>query len=493
MFLPITRFFQVEKDRALLVIRLALPVMGSMLVQTFLNLFDTAIIGLLPEEYSISGQAALGYSVILHWLIGGFASCISVGTQAMTARRFGEGDKEAAGKVLFNALFLALVIGTSFSLIGILSAKRLFRLVSSNEHVLEQGVPYVTARLAGILAMVGTLVTKAFFDGLGKTHYHLLVAIIMNLFNAVLALLLVFGFLGFPRIYVLGAGIAALVASYLGLFLILAITLFRRYRTDFKVFRLKNFDMGVQTSILRLSLPSGVATVVVMTGFLLFFKWVGMIDQKVTGEGLSSFVPYMHGLLPFAVSQETFYNFLATRPPVFEAATKVIIDLLSISFMPCLGLGVATATLVSQSLGAKKPKEAEKFGWTAVKLAVMFTGVLGVFKLMLPDLAMSVFTHDAEVIECGRTPLRLMASGEWLMGFALVFAQALFGAGATRYVMKVELVMHSFCLVPLSYVLGIALDLKLLGIWASALLYLLGLTFAMTGKFARGQWKKIVI
>ena len=493
MFLLITRLLHIEKNRAWLVIRLALPIMGSMLVQTFINLFDTAIIGLLPKEYSISGQAALGYSVILHWLLGGFASCISVGTQAMTARRFGEGNKEAAGKVLFNALCLALVIGTLFSLVGVLSAKRLFRLVSSNEHVLEQGVPYVTARLAGILAMVGTLVTKAFFDGLGKTHYHLFVAIVMNVLNAILAILLVFGFLGFPRMYVLGAGIAALLASYFGLFLILGITLTRRYRNEFKVFRLKNFDLGLQGSILRLSLPSGVATVVVMTGFLLFFKWVGMIDQKVSGEGLTSFVPYMHGLLPFAVSQEAFHNFLATRQPIFEAATKVIIDLLSISFMPCIGLGVATATLVSQSLGAKQPKEAERFGWTAVRLAVIFTAILAFFKLLLPDVAMRIFTHDPEVIDCGRAPLRLIASGEWLMAFALVFAQALFGAGATRYVMKVELVMHTLCLVPLSYVLGLVLDLKLLGIWASALIYLLGLAIAMTAKFAGGDWKKIVI
>jgi Na+-driven multidrug efflux pump len=493
VFLPITRFLEIEKDRALLVVRLALPVMGSMLVQTFLNLFDTAIIGLLPEEYSISGQAALGYSVILHWLVGGFASCISVGTQAMTARRYGEGDKEAAGKVLFNALFLALVIGTFFSVVGMFSAKHLFRLVSSNEHVLEQGVPYVTARLAGILAMVGTLVTKAFFDGLGKTHYHLFVAIVMNVLNVLLALFLVFGFLGFPRMFVFGAGLAAVLASYVGLFLILGITLLRRYRHEFKVFHLRNFDLAVQGSILRLSLPSGVATVVVMTGFLLFFKWVGMIDEKVSGEGLTSFVPFMHELLPFAVSQETFHNFLATRPPIFEAATKVIIDLLSISFMPCIGLGVATATLVSQSLGAKKPKEAERFGWTAVKIAVIFTGVFAIFKLLLPDLAMSLFTHDVEVINCGRGPLRLIASGEWLMGFALVLAQALFGAGASRYVMKVELVMHTFCLIPLSYVLGLVLDLKLLGIWTSALLYLLGLAVAMTGKFAGGEWKKILI
>ena len=46
----------------------------------------------LPPEEGIPGQSALAISLPLLWAVGGFLSAISVGTQAMTARRFGAGD-----------------------------------------------------------------------------------------------------------------------------------------------------------------------------------------------------------------------------------------------------------------------------------------------------------------------------------------------------------------------------------------------------------------
>ncbi len=479
------------------VLKLALPVMGAMLVQAFINLFDTIIVGLLPREYSIAGQAGLGYTVILHWLIGGFASCIAVGTQAMTARRTGEKDPHGAGRVVFNSAMLGLVVGGAFTVLSVALAGPIFRLVTSNEQVLAQGVPYARARFAGILAMVGTLAFKAFFDGLGKTYYYLFVAIVMNLLNAILGIVLVFGVGPFPRLHVLGAGVAACLASYLGLFLMVGLALRPRFRKGFRIFRWSNLDPRVAASVLRLSIPSGVATVFVMTGFLLFFKWVGILDAAAAQDfrrgDASSIGGWLHAVLPFSVSREAFFDLLESRPPVYEAATKVIIDILSLSFLTCMGLGVATATLVSQNLGRDRPDEAESYGWTSVRIAAWFAGALGLFAILAPDAFMGLFSHDPEVIEAGRAPLRVIASGEVLLGFGLVLAQALFGAGATRFVMKVEILLHTLCLVPLSYVLGVALDFKLVGLWSSALLYIVALASVMTWKFRGGSWKRIRI
>jgi len=491
-----TRLFP-DPRRAAVVLKLALPVMAAMLVQTFINLFDTILVGYLPREYSIAGQAGLGYTMILHWLIGGFASCIAVGTQAMTARRFGEKDLHGAGRVAFNSALIALVVGGVFTWLAVMLTGPIFRLVTSNEHVLAQGVPYARARFSGILAMVGTLAFKAFFDGLGKTHYHFAVAVVMNLVNAVLGYLLVFGAFGFPRLYVYGAGVAAAIASYFGLFLMLALAMRSRFRTEFRIFRWSNFDASVAASILRLSIPSGVATVFVMTGFLLFYKWVGLLDSQVSEafqKGTSASVGgFLHAILPFTVSRDAFFELLKARPPVYEAATKVIIDLLSISFMTCIGLGVSTATLVSQNLGRRRPDEAEAYGWTAVRIGVWFTGLVGLWTFLFPDTAMGLFSHDPEVIAAGRAPLRVIACAEAGLGFGLVLAQALFGAGATRFVMKVEITLHTVCLVPLSYLFGIVFDWKLIGLWASALLYIVALATVMVWKFRGGSWKNIRI
>ena len=66
-----------------------------------------------------------------------------------------------------------------------------------------------------------------------------------------------------------------------------------------------------------------------------------------------------------------------------------------------------------------------------------------------------------------------------------------YGAGNSAYVMKVELFLHVTCLVPLAYVLGVVLDLGLVGIWASAFTYICLMASAMIWKFWRGDWKDI--
>lgn len=486
-----------EISRVKSVLKLAGPVMAANLTQTLINQFDTILVGHLPREYSIAGQAALGYSVLLHWMVGGFVGAISVGTQAMAARRLGEGNREAAGKVLFNSAMLALMAGTLVTIVAMIFTRPLFGLFTGNEQVLALGVPYCRARFAGILSMVGTLAFKAFFDGLGKTHYHLAVAIGMNVVNAALAFILVFGVGSFEGMNVLGAGIAATVASYCGLFGMMAFAMRKVYRREFHIFHASNFSWSTIGGIVKLSLPSGVATVFVMTGFLLFFKWVGMLDDAMAMSPLlpidSAHMAWFGALSGMGIDPATFGSMVPVHPPVNEAATKVIIDILFLSIMACVGLGVATATLVSQNMGRHMPEEAEKYGWTAVRIGTMFAGILGLVALIWPDACMGIFTQDPEVVGIGRTPLRIVAAGEFAIGFAIVLAQALFGAGASRYVMKVEIVLHVGVLVPLSYFLAIPMGLRLNGIFIAALVYIALLAVAMTIKFKSGSWKNIRI
>lgn len=491
------KWFLPDPRKSKTVLTLAAPVMAAMLTQTFINQLDTILVGRLPEDISVAGQAALGYSILLHWMVGGFVSAISVGTQAIAARRFGENDKLGAGHVMFNSAMLALFAGTVVTLLAATFTEPLFRLFTSNEDVLRQGIPYCRTRFFGILAMVGTMSFKSFFDGLGKTHYHLIAALVMNVVNAILAYTLVFGVFGLPRLEVLGAGIAATAASYVGLFMMMSFAFRRNYRVEFGVFRARNFKWATMGRIGLLSLPSGIATVVVMTGFLLFFKWVGMLDSinddHAIGSLGHSIARFSESIDKIGISAREAELIRNTHHPVYEAATKVIIDIFFLAIMTCMGLGIATATLVSQNLGRKLPDVAESFGWTAVRLAAMFAGLMGLIAMIAPDFLLGIFTKEDVVIAVGRMPLRIIGAGEFMVGFALVLAQALFGAGATRYVMMVEIILHFGLLVPLSYVLAIPFGLKLNGIFLAALLYVLSLAIAMTWKFKAGSWKKIKI
>lgn len=491
-------FWKLDRELTRRLVALAAPVVLAMLTQTAINLLDTIMVGRLPSQYSIAGQSAIGYSLILLWGVGGFLSSFVVGTQAITARRFGEGNLEGAGRTMANSLLLTVSSAILAAWGAYVAIGYVFPYFNSNADVLRLGIPYAEWRMLGIFPMVVTVSFKGFFDGIGFTRAHMYAAILMNICNVVLNYILIFGALGIEPMYVEGAGLASAISSLLGMLLMVVFALMPSFRKKYRYFRASCIDRRMLWEITRISIPSGLATTFVMTGFALFLKIVGILDERVVAEAVTQagFWPgantaVLRALEIHPLVGDLYLNALQARPPIYVAATKVIIDILSVTFMSCVAFGTATATLVGQSLGARRPDLAERYGWESVRIGVYLFGAMGLFAMAFPDLLFGIFSKDLEVIDAGRNSLRLMGGCEALVGVAMILAQALYGAGNSKYVMKVELFLHVTCLVPLAYLLGVVLDLGLVGIWASAFTYICLMASAMIWKFWRGDWKDI--
>ena len=94
--------------------------------------------------------------------------------------------------------------------------------------------------------MAATFALKAFFDGIGKTHVHLVSAVWMNALNVVLCILLIFGnvTLGIPKLGIAGAGLAGFIATYVGLFIMLGYAMRPEYRARFAPFTAQKLEAG---------------------------------------------------------------------------------------------------------------------------------------------------------------------------------------------------------------------------------------------------------
>lgn len=452
-------------DRALgkRILSLAGPVVLAMMSQTAINQVDHVLVGRLPAELSIPGQAALGISLILLWAVGGFLSAISVGTQALTARRVGEQEHARAGQVMFNSLVLAAISSAIASVAGWIAVPYIFPFFTQSEDVIRLGVPFLQWRMLGVFSMVTTISFKSWFDGIGHTRVHMGASIVMNIVNLFLGIALVFGKWGMPTLGVTGAGMAAAGSSYIGLLLMILWSLRGEYTRLFQHYRLKNLSGNLVWELAKLSIPSGIATGFVMSGFGMFFKIVGILDAK---EGHAA---------------------------IFTAATQNIIIILMLCFTAFMAYGTATATLVGQSMGAKRTDLAERYGWEAVKLGVYATAVIGFFVSVFPDSVLHVFSKDAAVIAVARPILRICGVLLPFVLSAIVWTQALFGAGNTKFVMIVEFLLHFLCLVPLAYVCGVVFGWGVFGVWTGAFVYILALAMIMGWKFAEGRWKEIRI
>jgi Na+-driven multidrug efflux pump len=124
----------------------------------------------------------------------------------------------------------------------------------------------------------------------------------------------------------------------------------------------------------------------------------------------------------------------------------------------------------------------------------MIFGVVGLLEGGIFTRAiLSVVTHSDAVFQAALVPLRMMGAATPLIAVGMILTQALFGAGNSRFVMLVELILHFGCLVPLAWFLGVNLHLGLVGIWGAAGVYVILLTTVMVHKFRSGDWKGIKI
>lgn len=461
------------------IMRLALPTLVAMLTQSFVNEIDLVFFAHLPNPEGSDAQAALFPSLIVLWMFGGSLSAISVGTQSITARRFAEGDYGAAGAVVFNAFSFAFIAGSLFSVAGYFVMPALLALLIPHdlEGARAAANAYLGFRVWGVLSMAMTAAFKAFFDGIGKTHVHLVSAVVMNVINVVLCVLLIFGNLGFPRMGIAGAGLAGVISTYVGLAVMIGYALKPEYRKRFTPFDVRKYDPSLLWAILKLAIPGAVATIAVMTGFGLFAKIAGILDKPTVAQAMVHAVSGTSG---------------EVAEPVNLAATSVIVGILKLTFTACLAFGTATATLVSQSLGERDGDKAARFGWASIKLGLVIFGVVGLLEALLATPILHFFAAKSPAVQSAAfTPLIIMGLSTPMIAVGMILTQALFGAGDNLFVMIVELILHFLCLVPLAYILAVTFDMGIVGLFSAAVTYVLGLAVSMVLRFKSGVWKHI--
>lgn len=457
--------FGLEMPLVRRVVRLGVWVVLAMVTQYLVNVADNAMVGRLSGEEATASQAALGVAMPFFWAFGGFFAAVGAGTQAITGRRYAEADYKGAGQVLFNALCIGVVAGIVGSVLGYVSSPGgLTFLAEGGGQQEAMAIEYAQIRMVGVAGMVVTFAYKAFFDGIGRTYVHLWAAVSMNVFNIILNYFFIYGNepLGVPKMGLAGAGYASVISTYLGLLIIALVATQKHYRTKYVFWRLRHFDPSIMLRIVKLLIPSGAATVVLMAGFALFMRFVGVIDTEAgTGN-------------------------------VYGAATKAIMDIAGVCFMPLIAFGTATATCVSQSLGAGKPNLAARYGWEASRLGVFAMIVIAGLFLAIPEPIIALVSpNDPAVAQAGANSLRIITIGLPLMAVGLVLSQALFGAGANTFVAVAELMLHFGLFVPGAWLLGPKLGYGMEGVWVAATMYVSALGLVMGGKFLGQGWRKI--
>ena len=167
----------------------------------------------------------------------------------------------------------------------------------------------------------------------------------------------------------------------------------------------------------------------------------------------------------FALSLATMFCIVGEIGTLQLAANHVLLNLAPVLVLPCMGVGLAAASLVGQALGRADPDDASRWAWDVVKVAGAIMATLALPMVFVPELILGCFIHEAETLGFAIAPLRLIALVAVLDAIAIVLQQALGGAGATRATMVVSIVTQWGLFLPLAWLLGPVLGGGLMAVW----------------------------
>ncbi len=373
------------------VLSLALPAVGEQTLNMAVGLADTFMVG----HLGAAAVTAVGLSNQAVMLVTTFFAATATGVTALVARHVGAREPEQANIVTHQGYLLGILFGVLALAFGLSLSRPTMSALQAPAEVIEDGASYLSIVALSFPLAAWLFIGNAALRGSGDTRTPMLVMLVVNVVNIVVAYAAIYGSGPLPALGVAGSAIGAAVGRGMGGLLVTALLLHGHSGLRLYIRRLLP-DLRQIRRIANIGLPAG-AEQLLMRG-----------------------------------AQTTFAATVATLGATAFAAHQIALQAESLSYMPGFGFAMAATTLVGQGLGAREPARARADGRLAQWLAVGIMAGMGVIFFLFPAQIIGIFITDPQVIRLGVWPLRLVAFSQPVLATSMVLGGALRGAGDTR-------------------------------------------------------------
>lgn len=403
-----------------LIVNISMPIIISMLVQALYNVVDSIFVARISEE----ALTAVSLAFPAQNLIIAVAVGTGVGMNALLSRRLGERRYEEASATAENGMFLALLSGIVFAILGMLFSRQFFEAFTQNEAIVEMGIEYLQVvavfSFGSCLAIIGERLLQA----TGRSFYSMIAQATGAVTNIILDPIMIFGYFGFPALGVKGAAIATVIGQCVGMLVAFLLNMYYNHDIDlrFRKFRPNAKIIGM---IYKVGAPS-------------------IIMQSIMS------------VLTFGMNQ-ILIQFTETAVSVLGVYYK----LQSFIFMPLFGLTNGMVPIVAYNFGAAKRERITKtIKYTTIAaICIMSTGTL-IFNIF-PEQLLKLFDASSAMIEIGVPALRIISTCFPFGAVAIVFSSSFQALGNGMLSLIMSICRQLVIILPVAYLLS-----KLFGLHA---------------------------
>jgi MATE family multidrug resistance protein len=437
------------------VLRVAAPLVVSSLSWTIMTFVDRMLLNW------VSGTAmAAAFTASIAWFA---ILCLPLGVCAYAntfiAQYDGARQQQRIGLVVWQAVWIALGFG-AVCLAAIPLAPPLFALAKHSAQAYAFEVQYFQILCVGAPAMLIAQAGASFYSGRGQTWVVMIVDAAAAVLNLVLDYCWIFGYYGFPEWGIAGAAWATVISLWIKSLVYILLPLQHKHRERFGTLRGLRFDPLLLRRILYFGAPSGFQMLLDVMGFTVFILLVGRLG-KIEAE-----------------------------------ATSIAFSVSSLAFMPIYGLHLAVSVLVGERLGENRDDLAARATYTTLQVALMYMLVISLLYVLAPGLFLHGFFPDVAtssppnlaVEQMAALLLQFVAAYNLLDATQMVFVGALKGAGDTRFLLRVSLVL-SVLLAAFSYFSVEVWQMSVFGCWTFIVFWCWIAAVAYLVRFLQGKWR----
>ncbi|MBO6123916.1 MAG: MATE family efflux transporter [Methanobrevibacter sp.] len=408
---------------------MAFPTIFSMLLMFLNNLIDSFWVAGLNAD----ALAALGFISPLYLVIIGLGNGVGAGANSLISRYVGAGRFEDANNAVIHSIILALIVSIIVLIVGIFFLDDLIILLGASgvkTYCLNYGQIIFLLNIVFLLPNLTASIFRAEGNVARATNPLILTAILNMIIDPILIYTLNLG--------IFGAGLATVIASlagYIWMLYWIGIKKDTFFSYSFSHYKRK---LNIYREILVVSLPAATEEII--------FALVAIILNYL----------------------------IMTTAGVMEVASFTITwRLITIAFIPCMAIGIATITVSGVAYGARNwPNFNETIKYSTLMSLIITVLICAVFYFLAYPIC-DIFNFQAgniNLVNRSAEILQLLVFYNILIPFGATAAYTYQGVGSGFKSLTLTVLRELVLSMAFAYLMGIILNMGVFGVYLGAII-----------------------
>ncbi|MGE1130796.1 MATE family efflux transporter [Bacillus wiedmannii] len=404
------------------------PLLLSNVLQSIGQLFGMVVVG---RWLGVNDLAAISAFFPLFFLLVSFVIGIGSGSSILIGQAFGAKNEDRLKAIVGTTLTFTFIIGVVLAIIGSIFAMDIMHLMGTPENIIDISVHYARILFISMPVLFLYFAYTTFMRGTGdsKTPFYFL--IVSTALNMILLPILIFGWLGAPKLDVYGAAYASVISTVIT-FIVMLVYLKKKnhpLQLDSTVRKYLRMDGELLKLLLRLGIPASINMILVSLSEIAVIAFVNRYGSDAT------------------------------------AAYGVVNQVASYVQMPAVSLGITVSIFAAQSIGANQFDRLQKVVKAGIIMNYVIGGVLISLIYLFSRDILSLFLTSQTTIEIAHSLVMITLWSYLIFGHAQIISATMRASGTVLWPTVIGVVSIWLVEVPVAYYLSYHTSLGIEGIW----------------------------